>query len=48
MNLGPRCEVMLDNKCQCPNTVEGYTLRCILHNKLKEAQTTKENVNNEK
>lgn len=31
MNLGPRCEKMLENQCQCPNTAVGGSEYCALH-----------------
>ena len=42
MNLGPRCEKMLENRCQCPNTAEENSIYCMLHNKLNAALAAKE------
>ena len=36
MNLGPRCNFMLLNQCQCPNTALADSDMCELH---KEFQT---------
>jgi hypothetical protein len=42
MNLGPRCEMMLENRMQCPNTAEENSIYCMLHNKLNAALAAKE------
>jgi len=36
MNLGPRCNEILSNRCQCPNTVVEGTLFCKLHTPIQQ------------
>jgi hypothetical protein len=45
MNLGPRCEKMLQNRMQCPNTAQLGSIYCELHNKLAASATTIKDVN---
>lgn len=50
MNLGPCCQEMLENSCQCPNTVIDNSNYCALHLTLKAANKKEEegdNRNNE-
>jgi len=34
LNLGKRCEKMLENSTQCPNTVMPDSDYCVLHNEM--------------
>lgn len=38
MNLGPRCNFMLENHCQCPNTVIADSDMCLLHKEFETEQ----------
>ena len=37
MIIGVRCEVMMDNRLQCPRPVEDGTEMCRVHNLFKKA-----------
>lgn len=45
MNLGARCEEMLENRCQCSNTAMDNSPYCNLHLILHAATTTTKDVN---
>ena len=38
MNLGPRCNFMLENHCQCPNTATADSDMCLLHKEFETEQ----------
>ena len=48
MLLGPQCQKMMDNHCQCPNKVQEGTDFCELHNKIQAAQNSIHLVTQEK
>ena len=41
MNLGVRCNFMLPNHCQCPNTVAEGSSMCKLHREFEVKQIKK-------
>lgn len=48
MNLGPRCEQIMENHCQCPNTAVKGSDYCLLHTKeVRAVDTTPTNIDKE-